>query len=188
MTFEYPLKWNKNILRTEQTKRSKFGSRSAFFAGKELVRELKLLGAKDIIITSNLRIKQDGTFHAVQGYVEDPGICVYLKLNGADKCFACDKWDIAADNVWALKLNVEAIRGLERWGGSNFMDGLFTGFKALPDPANAITMGPDYFYNCGSEEELRTKFIELSKEMHPDKGGNAEEFKEMKRQYDQRAE
>lgn len=186
MQFEYPLQWNPAIVRTERPKRSNFGSRSAFAAGRELVRELNLLEGKDIVISSNLKSKLDGSFYANQGIVDDTGICVYFKLKGKEKCFACDKWDLVQDNIWALKLNIQAIRGMERWGGSNFMDGLFTGFKALPDPSDGIVTSVQYFVDCTDEEQVKERFKKLAKELHPDVGGNAEEFQEMKRQYEQR--
>ncbi len=186
MKFEYPLQWNPQIPKSKRVERSRFGSRSVYAAGEELARELVLLGGRDIIISSNLKTKIDGGFYANQDRFEDQGICVYLKLKDEEKCFACDKWDKAADNIWALALNVRAIRGMERWGGSNFMEGLFTGFRALPDPNNVITTSVQYFAECTDKEQVREKYKKLAKELHPDVGGDSEQFKEMKRQYEQR--
>lgn len=186
MQFEYPLKWNNRIPRTTRPKSSAFGSRSVSFAGIELERELSLLGGTQVVITSNLKTKIGGGFYAQQGRIEDAGICVYLSFNGKSKCFACDKWDLPQDNIWALKLNVSAIRGMERWGGSNFMDGLFSGFASLPDPNNALHTAPDYFLSCQNQEQTKLKYRELVKKMHPDVGGSTQEFQELKRQYEQK--
>jgi hypothetical protein len=41
-----------------------------------------------------------------------------------------------------------------------------------------------YFVNINSAEELRKMYRELVITMHPDKGGNAEEFAEMQNEYD----
>ena len=41
-----------------------------------------------------------------------------------------------------------------------------------------------YFSLEMSIEELRTNFRKLCLELHPDKGGNAEDFKAMKNEYD----
>ena len=186
MQFEYPLQWNPQISRSKRQYRSRFGSRSPSRAGIELEKELSLLSGTDIVISSNLKTKVDGGFYANQDRLEDSGICVYLKLKGEEKCFACDQWDIVADNIWALKLNVAAIRGMERWGGSNFMDGLFTGFRALPDPNDVITTSVQYFTDCTDKEQVRQRYKKLAKELHPDVGGDEKEFQEMKRQYEQR--
>jgi len=96
-------------------------------------------------------------------------------------------------NLYIYLLNVSlvsscilygAMCGMERGGGSNFMDGLFTGFKALPSPDDIIIQGLQYFTDCNEKEHLEQRYKNLAKELHPDMGGNIDEFTEMKRQYD----
>lgn len=41
-----------------------------------------------------------------------------------------------------------------------------------------------YFTNCKTAEELRKEFHRLAKELHPDNGGNAEDFKAMKAEFE----
>jgi curved DNA-binding protein CbpA len=41
-----------------------------------------------------------------------------------------------------------------------------------------------FFDNIKSKKDLKKSYRELSKKMHPDKGGNAEEFKKMQNEYD----
>ena len=41
-----------------------------------------------------------------------------------------------------------------------------------------------YFTNCKTAEELRKEFHRLAKELHPDNGGNAEDFKTMKAEFE----
>ena len=129
-----------------------------------MAEELTRLGARNIIISSNLRIKLDGGFYANQTKVDDAGVCIYFDLKGSPKCFACDRWNRAEDNLWALKLNVGAMRGMERWGGSNFMDGLFTGFKALPSPDDIILQGIQYFSDCTDKGHIKQRYLTLAKE------------------------
>lgn len=136
------------------------------------------------MISSNLQIRQRGDGFYSNQKVEDKGIAVYFKLKGKDKVMACDKWDKISDNIWSLCKSIEAIRGLERWGGSEFLDGLFTGFTALPDPDSVSVGIPQYFADCEDKEHARSRYKSMAKEMHPDRGGNAAEFSEMKRQYD----
>lgn len=40
-----------------------------------------------------------------------------------------------------------------------------------------------YFTNCTTLEEVKATFHKLAKELHPDNGGNAEEFKKMMAEY-----
>lgn len=42
----------------------------------------------------------------------------------------------------------------------------------------------DYFDGINTAEELRKEFHKLAKELHPDNGGDAEAFKEMKAQFE----
>lgn len=185
--FEYPLQWLPQQPRTKRPERARFSEKhSASRAGDELVNELERLGAKKCVISSNLQTRIDGSgFYAKQRIV-DPGVVIYFDLKGQGKAMACDKWDKVEHNLWALYLSVQAIRGLERWGGSELLDGLFTGFKALPDPANIIITEKDYFGNVQDKEDLRIIYKDLVKKMHPDLGGSSDEFQVMKRQYEQR--
>jgi len=183
--FECPLQWLPQQPRTKYPRRSQFGNHSISKAGDYLADELRRLGAKEGIISSNLqqRLKQDG-FYANQR-VDDAGVVVYFKLKGKSKAMACDKWDKPEHNLWALFLSVQAIRGLERWGGSEFLDGLFTGFTALPSPDDIIITEVNYFQDINNLNDLRNKFKELSKKLHPDMvEGDKDEFQIMQKQYE----
>ncbi len=183
INFEYPLQWTQNQSRTKIRKRAAFKIKSVSSAGDELFRELKRLGAKECIISSNLRVRMRGDgFYANQS-VDDVGISVFFKLKGDNKVMSCDKWDKIEHNIWALCLSISAIRGLERWGGSSLLDGLFTGFKALP--YNPTTVNEtQYFENVNSREELRSRYKFHAKELHPDMlNGDAVKFNTMAEQY-----
>jgi len=185
--FEFPLQWLPQQPRTKRPERARFGNHSPSKSGDYLIAELQRLGAKNCLISSNLqtRLKGDG-FYANQR-VDDAGVVVYFDLKGRNKAMACDKWDRVEHNLWSLYLSVSAIRGLERWGGSEFLDGLFTGFKALPSPDSVMTTSIQYFQDCQTKEEIELKYKELRKKLHPDMvDGNKEEFQEMMRQYEQR--
>lgn len=185
MKFQYPLQWLKQQPRTKNPKRANFGNYSAYKAGIELSNELKLLGAKNVLVSSDMQSKQDGTLCRRQ-YNEDKGIVIYFELKGEPKAMACDKWDRPEHNIWALKLSIAAIRGLERWGGSEFLDGLFTGFKALPSPGRSVAMNEQYFSNITNIDHLQLKFKKLVKELHPDtESGDSKKFQEMMSQYEQ---
>lgn len=185
MKFQYPLQWLPQQPRTKKQQRAKFGNRNSCRAGIELQRELGLLKAKNILISSDLQTKQDGTLCARQ-YNEDNGIVIYFELKGEPKAMACDKWDRPEHNIWALKLSIAAIRGLERWGGSEFLDGLFTGFKALPSPESSVVMNERYFGDVTNKDHLQLKFKKLARELHPDReGGDSKKFQDMMSQYKQ---
>ncbi len=186
MKFEYPLQWLPQQPRTKRPTRAKFGNHSLSNAGNNIENELRLMGAKDCIISTNLQTKLSGGFYANQK-IEDAGVVIYFKLKDADKAMACDLWDKAEHNLWALQLSISAIRGLERWGGSEFLDGLFTGFKALPAPGDETVSKERYFSDITNLDHLNLRYRSLVKKLHPDTNGTGEsdEFQEMMIQYKQ---
>ena len=56
----YPLQWPAGWPRTRMPKLSKFGNYTFEQARRELMRELNLLGARNVVISSNLRLRNDG--------------------------------------------------------------------------------------------------------------------------------
>lgn len=184
MQFEYPLQWPQQQKRTKYPQRSRFGNVSIARASDELFNELRLLGGSNIVISTNLQQKMRGDGFYSNQIVNDTGIAIYLTIKGQAKVMACDKWDKVEHNIWALSLSVKAIRGLERWGGSEFLDGLFTGFTALP-AAGATMQTTSYFDGIQTVEALKIRYHELARKYHPDHGGDVEQFKAMKVQYEQ---
>ena len=182
--FEYPLKWLPQQPRNKVSVLARFKSKSIFVAGQKLINELKLMRAKNIVITSNLILNKKGDAPLSGQRIFDNGVVVYFQLKGKSKAMACDRYSKVEDNLWALCLSVEAIRGLERWGGSELLDGLFSGFLALPMREDMIITAPDYFGDCISQEHIRETYKRLAKELHPDKGGNETDFAELTRQYE----
>jgi hypothetical protein len=183
VNFQFPLQWLPQQPRTKRPDRARFGNHSPSKAGDYLIHELQLLGAKNCIISSNLQQRARGDGFYANQKVDDNGVVIYFDLKGKNKAMACDRWDKVEHNLWALYCSVQAIRGLERWGGSEFLDGLFTGFKALPSPDDVIITEKNYFIDV---TDIDKRYKELAKLLHPDMpDGNLQEFQIMKRQYEQ---
>jgi len=102
-------------------------------ARDRLQREVDLLGAKDIILSTNVELRLDGQPRSDRNPPADPGVALYFKLKGRDTVLACDRWDRVADNITAIAKHIEAIRGMDRWGVGS-VDQVFTGYQALPAP------------------------------------------------------
>lgn len=129
----YPLQWPTGRRRTKGVDRrhSKFGAipngsfsrepPSAYEAAKELLHELKLLGAVNAVITSQLPTRTDGLPYA-DGRCDDPGIAVWFVLGGHERVFACDHWFRPGENLRAIALSIGAMRGLERWGMADVIE------------------------------------------------------------------
>lgn len=139
----FPLQWPESWARTPQDERrkSKFGHRGSgqvslsgalYFLREELSR----LGAANAVITSDLPTRNDGLPYA-DGRATDPGIAVWFMLPDdrgqmQERVFACDKWRTPAENMQAIALSIEAMRGLDRWGAGDVVARAFAGFNALP--------------------------------------------------------
>jgi hypothetical protein len=37
-------------------------------------------------------------------------------------CLACDRWDKVQDNIYAIAMTIEPLRGIERWGSGSMVE------------------------------------------------------------------
>lgn len=167
----HPLCWPTGKSRTQKPEQSRFDVASFASARDSLLKELKLLGAKNVVISSNLRLRQDGLPLANQSQPADTGIAVYFTYKGKQTCFACDRWKKIEDNIQAIRHTIAAIRGIARWGTGDMLDAAFSGFAQLPQ---AGTEPQGWWSVIGlprtaSAETIRERFRELLKEYHPDR-------------------
>jgi len=134
--------------------------------------ELKRLGARDVIISSNLRLRQDGFPLANQAaMLADPGIAVYFTIGGKKTVLACDRWRSAADNMAAIAGHIDAIRMQQRYGVGT-LEQAFAGFAQLPapvavDPWPVLGISP-----TRDRDEIERAYHKWARTLHPDAGGN----------------
>src|SRR5690606_37528542 len=102
-------------------------------ANQRLQAELDRLRAKSVILSTNVELRLDGMPRSDRSPPADPGVALYLRLNGRDTVLACDKWDRVADNIVAIAKHIEALRGQDRWGVGT-LEQAFAGYQALPAP------------------------------------------------------
>jgi hypothetical protein len=183
----YPLDWPDGWDRTPGWKRSapKHDTRLAP-ARDGLLREIRLMGGRNTVITSNLPTRRDGLPYA-DGRVTngDPGVAVYWNQvvgnRSTERVMACDRWNSVGGNLRALAMSIGALRGLDRWGSSSMVDRAFSGFAALP-PAPS-----DWRSMLGSPRDLETAraaFRRLALAAHPDRGGSQEEMARLNEAWD----
>jgi len=75
------------------------------------------------------------------------------------------------------------MRGIERWGCSEILNRAFTGFKALPEKSQMSDFDILGVEESASKEEIRRAFRKKAMEVHPDKGGDADEFQKLNQAY-----
>jgi len=176
----YPLTWPEGWPRTPAYRRQRSSFKaSPGVAMRDLLEELRRLGARDVILSSNLMLRADGLPYARQPKHDDEGIAVYFRRKGVDMVLACDKYQRREENMRAISKTIEAIRGIERWGSSDMMERAFTGFTALPPPV-ALSWR-DVLDPADPEGSYRR----LRAQAHPDRGGDAKRFQRVQAAWEQ---
>lgn len=179
-----PLTWPQGWKRSKQLISSRFGKWNNPVSINKAVRfvidNLRQMGVSEseVIISTDLKLRNDGLPYSNQKNPSDTGAAVWWKKDGEQKVIALDKYDRIADNIYAIGKTVDALRGIERWGGGEILNRTFTGFTALPDPNSASQ--PHWRtildYQGSVLTEANKQYKKLRSRYHPDTGGSAEEF------------
>lgn len=182
MTAEaFPLYWPEGWPRTPSSRREsdrRFSGRTyGLGMGRvrdQLIDELRRLGARNVVLSSNVALRRDGLPYADQRKLDDPGVAVYFTLKGKQFVMAADRFESVPGNIRSLGLAIEAMRQLERHGGGAMMERAFSGFAALAAPgarhwADVLGIPRD----AGSAT-IREAHRRLILENHPDAGGSSE--------------
>ena len=178
MVEAFPLHWPEGWQRTT-TSRTRLPGRMPFgMSRNRLIHELRLLGAKNYVLSTNVPVRRDGLPYADFRRPTDPGVAVYFEYRKRQMCLACDRYALIEDNVRAIALTIEALRGIERWGASDMMERAFMGFTALP--ANSTRSWREVFGFSGTDsirlDEVNDRFRKLSLERHSDQGGSDDQM------------
>jgi hypothetical protein len=158
--------------------------------GLALVRkELSMLWATDIAITTNLPTRLDGLPYASAREPDDCAAAVYFRLKSGVHCLACDRWDRLADNLCAIGHHIHAIRNQDRWGVGD-VAAAFAGYKALPamDAAKTWWAILGFLTPPLDRETVEKKWRERIAAAHPDAGGSSNQAAEINAAWDQAKE
>ena len=180
MTEAYPLQWPQGWPRTtpyardnDHRFRSKSGRLTVGRARDQLLDELRLLGAKDIVVSSNVPTRPDGLLYGDSRYlVDDPGIAVYFKFKKKQRVMARDSFVTVAGNLRSLGLAIAGMRQMHRHGGDLMLERAFEGFLAIAPPdckkpwREVFGIKPDW---TGDITEL---YRAKARTRHPDVGGS----------------
>jgi hypothetical protein len=178
----FPLDWPQGYPRTKARRRAIYKATVAK-ARDQIIDELRLMGIGDwnIIISSNAPVSsRTMQMLAMRSEPADPGVAVYFRKQGKPFVFACDKWDRLADNLRAIAMTIEAMRGLDRWGCSEMLERVFQGFSALPPPAEMPKNVASTWWDVlevdqrDSLDSIETMYRAKMRKAHPDQGGTNE--------------
>lgn len=195
----HPLYWPLQHARTPATRRRSAQFRVDFATARDqLLRELKLLSARDVVLSSNVPIRRDGLPTVPDKEPDDPGVAVYfgrVVRQGTVHPFviACDQFYKVRWNVRAIGATIEALRSIERNGTTQMLEQAFSGFLALPPGPEPVRLAwrevlgvmPD----IRDPEVVRAAYKGKAFAVHPDRGGSSVELLRVQQAYeDARAE
>lgn len=182
--YQHPLQWPLGYMRTPAQDRE-FGAFKQNWteAKKELLRQLSLLGADNVVISSNRPLD---TWNSASRISEadrkaqrDPGVAVYFSRKKKDLVLACDSFNEVWKNLYAIALIIDGIRRSERYRIPGFIDNVFSGFqKLLPgtykNPWEILGVREH-----ATNDEIDDAFYQKANEYHPDKGGSDEQMRDL---------
>jgi len=181
----YPLAWPESYQRTQRPDRSRFNT-TFNSAVNKILSEINLFGGTNVIISTNKPVRIDGLPYATAREPDDSGVAVYFTFNGQQVVFACDKWDSTKDNLKAIAKTIGSMRGIDRWGVSEMLNRIFTGFKALPSGENKKWFDILGVSENASRDEIKKAYFQKAKIYHPDnqETGDNDMFIKVKNAYD----
>jgi hypothetical protein len=181
----YPLAWPtgrpRTTARDSDVFKVNFGR-----ARDELTREVQLLGGTGLVVSTNLPLRQDGLPYANFSAPKDPGVAVYFTYKRKQMCFACDRYSRITANLRAIALTIGALRGVARWGTGDMMEAAFTGFVALPPPAETRQWWEVLAVAVDAPlEQIERAYKALRSVHHPDRAGDATMFDAVQKAWEQ---
>lgn len=181
----YPLQWPSGWQRARSPKRSQFADHSIDAATSTLLDEIRRLnhmhnryGKPDCIISTDLKLRNDGLPYSGQRQPQDQGVAVYFKFNNQDIVIACDNYTRIQDNIYAIAKTIEAMRAITRYGASDLLQRAFTGFQALPaGPAQRNWWEILFCQEDSPADSVKSYWRQLAKKYHPDNPDTGDEAK-----------
>lgn len=188
----YPLSWPDGYARTQWHSRKKSQFKQSMDQAQRFMQlEIERLGGRELIVSTNIPVRQDGGLYSdyMRRKIDDPGVAIYFQYKKKAISMCCDQYLTVWENIYALGKGIEALRGMERWGVSDFLERAFTGFTALP--SNVVIVQRDIWevLNLASKPAhasiVTEQYRQLAKRLHPDAGGTTEAFQELQSAYQQ---
>lgn len=182
----YPLAWPHGWPVTPSSKQGASRFKTTFDkAQRKLHDELRMLGARNIIVSSNVAVRKDGMLYSdfARRKIDIPAVAVYFDLDKRPMVMARDAYWTPQENIMALAHTIAHMRGLTRHGGDSMLQRAFTGFAALPAPEGFKAKRP-WWEVLGVEPGATKDQIDIAYQeklwtVHPDKGGSADLFNEL---------
>jgi hypothetical protein len=180
------LQWPDGWPRARQRAPSRFTT-GYVAAWDNLQSQLRLLGASDVVVSSNAPISaRTGRPYAeaMGDYSPDPGVAVWFTFKGRPRVMARDGHPTPAENLHSIGHVIEAMRAIERNGGGYMMERSLDAFVSLPSPErrwwDVLGISAD-----AKPDQIEAAYRSLAKQHHPDHGGTAEAMADLNKARDE---
>jgi hypothetical protein len=172
----YPLQWPEGWPRHKGTQDSDSRFKGPTYRWDRVVRglqdELARIGAKNVVISTNQPVRNDGLPYAQQRNISDTGVAVYFTRKGKAMVMAQDRFWTVLGNMRSLTMAIEGLRQMERHGGAVMMERAFTGFTAIAPPGWKKPWREVFGIKNGWSGDITALYREKARSRHPDAGGS----------------
>jgi hypothetical protein len=183
----YPLTWPSDQTRTPRSQRERGQFKVSMWAAlQELLAELGRMGAKEVVVSTNVPRRRDGLPFADAREPDDPGVAVYFTHGKRQLVIACDSYASVRANLRAVGATVEALRAIQRHGATSMLERAFTGFAALPPKGGTERPWWEVLgvTEHAPDDVVKAAYRRLAAEHHPDRGGDADRMAAVNRAYE----
>lgn len=189
MTEAYPLQWPEGWPRHKGNRDSDTRFKGPTYSWNRVYRglqdEIRKIGGRSIVVSTNQPLRQDGAPYAQERIIRDPGVAVYFVRNKRAMVMAQDRFWTVIGNMRSLTMAIEGLRQMERHGGATMMERAFDGFTALPKPGGTDWWEVLQVDPSAQPLEIEAAFRALARKRHPDVGGSDSLMAELNRARDQ---
>jgi hypothetical protein len=175
-------------------KASKFKGHNWSRIEKEFLEEIARINGRDVTVALDIRnpghFRQDGGLRSDARPVTSAIVVSFTRPDGKRLVFPCDAYAFWQDNVWAVRLSLEALRSVDRHGVTAG-DQQYEGFAALPPAGGSSALTVERAREILAElsgfepEALLFPSVFVSAvqkaraKAHPDAGGSTEKFQQL---------
>lgn len=183
----YPLYWPEGQPRCT-SRRDCWAFKVTFWQALQHLRaELGRMGAKEIIVSTSVKLRKDGLPYGDIAEPKDPGVAAYFTHGKRRLVIACDSYTTVRWNMRACGMTVEALRTIQRHGATELLERAFTGFTALPPRGGEARPWWEVLgvSQTAAADEVKAAYRELAMAHHPDLGGDGETMARVNRAYEE---